>query len=927
MQYQVIFDTSYTPNNLFIGTVKQYSDGQYSLKVYLPSGFDTGYQITANIKRADDDIGSYALAWDTDHWALNFVAWTTVVAGELQITIQAVDTSDNVFVFKNILFNVEETVAVSDYDPPTDSPEYTSIMAALAGKQNADADLTAIANLSGTSGVLKKVDTNNWALSNQYFELVDGLIPAEYLPTYVDDVIEGILVNSTTFTVGGNTISPESGKIYVSVANEKVYRWSGSLFVEISSQITVGNLTGQAFDGALGKQAFDNAADAYSWGNHANVGYLTSSSTAVTNLSNAINSTNNNVANLSNTVNATNNNLSNLTNTVNTINGSYLTASSTTITNITNSVNAVNSNVSNLSNIVANKADTSALNSTNSNLANLSNIVANKVDSSLLGAVNGVATLDSGGKVPSTQLPSYVDDVVEYANLAAFPVTGETGKIYVALDNDLTYRWSGSQYTEISKSLALGNTSTTAFRGDLGKEAYDWGNHANGGYALNTAIANASNWDTAFGWGNHANAGYLTTESDTLNTVSVRGNTTNAITVNYVSSLQTTYNSTADYGGVNKGVIGWSTQYGTLQLGLGNGGKVEVGQTEMYYGKATENITKGQVVMFNGSQGDFIKLSLASPSVINNNPDYMLGIAPTNITNDTFGYVTKFGYIDELSTNGFTNGTILWFDSNTSNASGGYTGTKPVAPNAKIQLAAVVKASSTNVAENGRLLVRVATGSQLGGTDSNVELVNVANGEVLSYNGTANRWENKEVTSLGLNVALTNIANEQYLSYDNGIWINRFLNETTPSIFVDSNIPTNAKSGDLWWNSASADLSIYYNDGDSSQWVDATISAANYATIDYVDNQVTNKANWDNAYSWGNHQAVGYIVGLANATVTSDNLALWNGTTGKLLKDGAVALQTTISNDATKVPTSSAVTTYVDGVVGDIETILDDIIG
>lgn len=77
------------------------------------------------------------------------------------------------------------------------------------------------------------------------------------------------------------------------------------------------------------------------------------------------------------------------------------------------------------------------------------------------------------GKVPASQLPSYVDDVLEYANFAAFPATGESGKIYVAIDTNLTYRWSGSAYVEISASLALGETASTAYRGDRGKTAYD----------------------------------------------------------------------------------------------------------------------------------------------------------------------------------------------------------------------------------------------------------------------------------------------------------------------------------------------------------------------------------------------------------------------------------------------------------------------
>lgn len=89
------------------------------------------------------------------------------------------------------------------------------------------------------------------------------------------------------------------------------------------------------------------------------------------------------------------------------------------------------------------------------------------------GAAGGVAELDSTGRVPSTQLPSYVDDVAEYASLSNFPQTGEDGKIYIAEDTNLTYRWSGSQYVEISPSLALGETSSTAYRGDRGKTAYD----------------------------------------------------------------------------------------------------------------------------------------------------------------------------------------------------------------------------------------------------------------------------------------------------------------------------------------------------------------------------------------------------------------------------------------------------------------------
>lgn len=95
------------------------------------------------------------------------------------------------------------------------------------------------------------------------------------------------------------------------------------------------------------------------------------------------------------------------------------------------------------------------------------------IPASQKGAASGVAELDSSGKVPSAQLPSYVDDVLEYDNRTSFPQTGETGKIYIAKDTNKTYRWSGTTYAEIAAGLALGETSSTAYRGDRGKAAYE----------------------------------------------------------------------------------------------------------------------------------------------------------------------------------------------------------------------------------------------------------------------------------------------------------------------------------------------------------------------------------------------------------------------------------------------------------------------
>ena len=129
------------------------------------------------------------------------------------------------------------------------------------------------------------------------------------------------------------------------------------------------------------------------------------------------------------------------------------------------------------------------------------------IDESRIGAANGVASLDASGRIPASQIPGGFDNIEEYDNLAAFPTTGEEGKIYVAKDTNLTYRWTGSQYVEISPSLALGETATTAYRGDRGKVAYDH-SQVSGNSTIHHTHANKELLDT-----------YTQTEADLANAV------------------------------------------------------------------------------------------------------------------------------------------------------------------------------------------------------------------------------------------------------------------------------------------------------------------------------------------------------------------------------------------------------------------------
>lgn len=102
--------------------------------------------------------------------------------------------------------------------------------------------------------------------------------------------------------------------------------------------------------------------------------------------------------------------------------------------------------------------------------------------------VNGheVPELENG-KIPANFLPSFVDNVDEYDNISLFPVVGESNRIYIDKSTNKTYRWSGTAYVEISESIALGETSSTAYRGDRGKIAYD---HSQSAHAPSNAEAN-----------------------------------------------------------------------------------------------------------------------------------------------------------------------------------------------------------------------------------------------------------------------------------------------------------------------------------------------------------------------------------------------------------------------------------------------------
>ena len=183
----------------------------------------------------------------------------------------------------------------------------------------------------------------------------------------------------------------------------------------------------------------------------------------------------------------------------------------------------------------------------------------------------------------------------------------------------------------------------------------------------------------------------------------------------------------------SEGSMYWNADLGGVAINMAGGDVVqEVGESQYIYARASSAITKGQVVMFTGAVGAS-GIPTGAPATGVTDGTYIMGIAAEDIVLNEFGFVQTFGVLKPVDTTGFSDGDILWYDPA---VTGGFTSTKPSAPNVKVQLAAVVSGGSSG----GAILIRLTAGSTLGGTDSNVEFGTLATGDLVRYNGTY--WTN-----------------------------------------------------------------------------------------------------------------------------------------------------------------------------------------
>lgn len=226
------------------------------------------------------------------------------------------------------------------------------------------------------------------------------------------------------------------------------------------------------------------------------------------------------------------------------------------------------------------------------------------------GKANGLASLDDSGKVPSTQLPSYVDDVLEFDQLDQLPKPGESGKIYVVTSTNLQYRWSGTDYVEISKSLALGETSSTAYPGDKGKATTDKLNKTSDKVVVGPTTVNPSTNKIVLKYQTH----FTSTNSDSEDSHTINAATTSQAGL-MSSSDKTKLDGLKDQAGITSDIDAVQTNLEThinnksnphevnkAQVGLGNVDNTSDANKPI--STATQNALNSK---FNASDGNALK--------------------------------------------------------------------------------------------------------------------------------------------------------------------------------------------------------------------------------------------------------------------------------------------------------------------------------
>lgn len=291
----------------------------------------------------------------------------------------------------------------------------------------------------------------------------------------------------------------------------------------------------------------------------------------------------------------------------------------------------------------------------------LNNKVQEFIDSK--GAPNGLASLNESGIIPSAQLPSYVDDVIEVDTFSNLPGTGESGKIYIVQDTNLTYRWSGTGYVEISKSLALGETSSTAYPGDKGKAATDKLNKTSNKVVVGPVTVNPSTDKVVLKYQTH----FTSTNSDSEDSHTINAATTSQAGV-MTSADKTKLNGLKDQAGITSDIDAVQTNLETHinnksnphevtkdQVGLGN-----VDNTS----DANKPISNATQTALNG------KFSATDGNALKQRVDNIPELVATNITVDSDNDSVNISLDKTSIVDGTLSGTTININSATASKAG-----------------------------------------------------------------------------------------------------------------------------------------------------------------------------------------------------------------------------------------------------------------
>lgn len=406
------------------------------------------------------------------------------------------------------------------------------------------------------------------------------------------------------------------------------------------------------------------------------------------------------------------------------------------------------------------------------------------------------------GKVPSSQLPSYVDDVVEVADFAALPASGETGKIYVTLDSGFIYRWTGTIYVRIADEAPTWGAivGTLSDQTDLQS-------------ALNAKEDDIAAGTTAQYWRGDKSWQTLNKSAVGLGNVDNTSDADKPISTATQTALDGKFDDptgdTTQYIAGDGSLITFPVagQAGTLvRLVRNNSGAT---------------ITKGTVVYINGASGNNPTIAKALATGDSTSAQ-TFGLVQADISNNSNGYVVVTGDLIGVNTSAITEGSQLYLSSTTA---GAYTTTKQLAPAHLVYIGIVTRSH----ASLGQIEVKIQNGYELDELHD-VAISSKTNKDFLVYESSTDLWKNK---SLGTIVGGTS---SQFIkgdgSLDSSVYLKGSLsaNYIPRSLYPGSGDMTNSSIYDN--TNGAIGIGVIPSDWDTV-WKVLQISKGSYYASDY----------------------------------------------------------------------------------------------